>query len=137
MSLSSIRIRIVLLLLQGLMLTCTSCTHKSLIPDQVGTASWYGHPFDGRLTANGEVYNMEKMTAAHLTLPFGTVVRVHNTLNQQMTTVTINDRGPYVKDRIIDLSHAAAQAISMPGIATVRLEVISIPTTRAADLYAV
>jgi len=117
----------------------TSCTRKTS-PDskaQTGVASWYGHPFDGRLTANGEIYNMEKMTAAHRTLPFGTVLRVERLDNGKVTEVRINDRGPFVKDRIIDLSHAAAQAISMSGIANVRLQVISIPPTRAVDSFAV
>jgi rare lipoprotein A len=121
-------------------LTVTACTRKTPAGQQeVGVASWYGHPFDGRLTASGEVYNMEKLTAAHRTLPFGTVVRVLNTANQQTTEVRINDRGPYVQNRVIDLSHAAAQAISMPGTATVQLEIIStVPAaTRGADLFAV
>jgi rare lipoprotein A len=117
-----------------------SCTRKAAPPDskaQTGVASWYGHPFDGRLTANGEVYDMEKMTAAHRTLPFGTVLRVERLDNGKVTEVRINDRGPFVKDRIIDLSHAAAQAISMPGIANVHLQVIRTPPTRAADSFAV
>lgn len=117
-----------------------SCTRKPAAPAsqaEVGIASWYGPPFNGRLTASGEIYDMEKMTAAHKTLPFGTMVRVQNLVNQQTTEVRINDRGPFVKDRIIDLSHAAAQAISMPGVANVRLEVLSMPPTRGANLYAV
>ncbi len=121
-------------------LTSISCTRKSSPPEseaQTGVASWYGHPFDGRLTANGEIYDMEKMTAAHRTLPFGTVLRVERLDNGKTTEVRINDRGPFVKDRIIDLSHAAAQAISMPGIANVRLQVIRTPATRAADSFAV
>jgi rare lipoprotein A len=117
-----------------------SCTRKASLPDstaQTGVASWYGHPFDGRLTANGEIYDMEQMTAAHRTLPFGTVLRVERLDNGKATEVRINDRGPFVKDRIIDLSHAAALAISMPGIANVRLHVIRTPPTRAADAFAV
>jgi rare lipoprotein A (peptidoglycan hydrolase) len=105
----------VLSVLVILVFTITGCTRKTLAGQpEVGVASWYGHPFDGRLTASGEVYAMEKLTAAHRTLPFGTVVRVLNTANQQTTEVRINDRGPYVQNRIIDLSHAAAQAIGMP-----------------------
>jgi len=80
---------------------------------------------------------MEKMTAAHHTLPFGAKVRVQNLINQKSVEVRINDRGPFVKDRIIDLSHAAAQAIGMQGIANIRLEVLSIPPTRGADMFAV
>ena len=96
---------------------------------QVGIASWYGHPFHGRRAANGEVYDMEKFTAAHRTLPFGTQVRVVNLLNEKTVTVRINDRGPFVDGRIIDLSHAAARAIDMdhPGIRPVRVEVIASP----------
>ena len=130
----------VLSVLAVLVLTATGCTRKTPVgPREVGVASWYGHPFDGRLTASGEVYDMEKQTAAHRTLPFGTVVRVLNTVNRQTTEVRINDRGPYVQNRIIDLSHAAAQALSMPGTATVQLEIIStVPAaTRDADQFAV
>src|SRR5215469_791417 len=130
----------VLSVLVILVLTATGCSRKPpVVPPEVGVASWYGHPFDGRLTASGEVYDMEKLTAAHRTLPFGTVVRVLNTVNQQTTEVRINDRGPYVQNRIIDLSHAAAQAVSMPGTATVQLEIIStVPArTRDADQFAV
>jgi rare lipoprotein A len=116
----------------------TGCTRKTAAPEgQVGVASWYGHPYHGRPTASGEIYDMEQMTAAHRTFPFGTVVRVESLVNQKTTEVRINDRGPFVQDRIIDLSHAAAQAIAMPGIANVHLQVISMPKTRAAELYAV
>lgn len=118
----------------------TGCTKKSGEPrrtTQVGIASWYGHPFHGRPTASGEIYDMEKMTAAHRTFALGTVVHVENLANQQTVEVRINDRGPFVRDRIIDLSHAAAQAISMQGITNVRLEVIRTPPTRVVELYAV
>jgi rare lipoprotein A len=104
---------------------------------EIGIASWYGQPFNGRLTASGEIYDMEKMTAAHKILPFGTKVRIQNQMNQQTVEVRINDRGPFVKDRIIDLSHAAAQSIGMSGVANVRLEAFSMPPTRDADMYAV
>jgi rare lipoprotein A len=118
----------------------TSCTRKPASPEnsgQVGTASWYGKPFHGRLTASGETYDMEKLTAAHRTLPFGAKVRVLSLVTQKTVEIRINDRGPFVGDRIIDLSHAAAQAIDMQGIANVRLQVLSTPPTRAADLFAV
>jgi rare lipoprotein A len=121
-------------------LVLTSCTKKANQAGeqmQTGVASWYGLPFEGRLTANGEIYDMEKMTAAHRTLPFGTVLRVKRLDNGKMAEVRINDRGPFVKDRIIDLSHAAAEDISMPGIAEVSLQVIHIPPTRSADEFAV
>jgi rare lipoprotein A len=104
---------------------------------QTGIASWYGQPFNGRPTASGEIFDMEKMTAAHLTLPLGTVVVVHDLVNNRTVQVRINDRGPYVQGRIIDLSHGAAAALAMPGIATVSLTVISRPPTRAAENYAV
>jgi rare lipoprotein A len=118
----------------------TSCARKAGFSDgkvQVGVASWYGKQFQGRLTASGEPFDMEKMTAAHRTLPFGTKVRVQSLVTEKTTEIRINDRGPFVGDRIIDLSHAAAQAIGMQGIANVRLEIISMPPTRAADLFAV
>jgi rare lipoprotein A len=118
-------------------LVLVSCTKKAARPGEVGVASWYGHPYHGRPTASGEIYDMEQMTAAHRTLPFGTVLRVESLVNEKTTQVRVNDRGPFVQDRIIDLSHAAAQAIAMPGIANVRLQVISMPPTRAAALYAV
>jgi len=71
---------------------------------QDGIASWYGEPFHGRRTSSGEVYDMEATTAAHRTLPFGTVVRVENLTNGRNTTLRINDRGPFIDGRIIDLS---------------------------------
>jgi len=94
-----------------------------------GVASWYGNPFNGRRTSNGEVYDMHEFTAAHRTLPFGAVVRVTNLRNGKQTEVRVNDRGPFVANRVIDLSLSAAQAIDMvgPGTAPVRLEVIAGP----------
>ncbi|HUC42354.1 MAG TPA: septal ring lytic transglycosylase RlpA family protein [Candidatus Micrarchaeaceae archaeon] len=93
-----------------------------------GVASWYGVPFEGHRTSNGEIYNMHEFTAAHRTLPFNTVVRVTNLRNGKQTEVRINDRGPFVANRIIDLSLSAAQAIDMVGTGTaqVRLEVMSV-----------
>ena len=90
---------------------------------QVGKASWYGGKFHGRPTANGETYDMHRKTAAHKTLPFGTHVKVTNLLNQRHTVVRINDRGPFVKGRIIDLSYAAAKEIDlvMAGIVDVKV----------------
>lgn len=98
---------------------------------QTGIASWYGHPFHGRRTANGEVYDMDLMTAAHKTLPFDTRVRVENLDNGRVTEVRVNDRGPFVDDRIIDLSRAAATEIDMisSGTAPVRVVVIGMPST--------
>ena len=96
---------------------------------ETGIASWYGHPYHGRAAANGEIYDMEKMTAAHRTLPFNTWVRVYDLDNNKTTEVRIIDRGPFVDGRIIDLSHAAAREIEMigPGVAQVRIEVIRAP----------
>ena len=91
-----------------------------------GVASWYGQDFHGRKTSNGEIYNMYDMTAAHKTLPMNTMVRVTHLENGKNIVVRINDRGPFVKSRIIDLSHTAAQRIDMiqRGTAPVRLEII-------------
>ena len=93
---------------------------------QEGTASWYGPDFHGKLTSNGEVYNMYSMTAAHKTLPLGVYVRVHNLANGRQAVVRINDRGPFVKGRIIDLSYAAAKNLGVvgPGTAPVRIEAL-------------
>lgn len=107
---------------------------------ETGIASWYGHPYHGRPAADGEIYDMEKMTAAHRTLPFGTWVRVTNLDNDKTVDVRIIDRGPFIDGRIIDLSHAAARAIDLigPGVAQVRVDVISAPAGIAAQgLYAV
>src|SRR6476660_9136845 len=107
--------------------------------EETGIASWYGHPYHGRSSASGEIYDMEQFTAAHRTLPFGTLVRVVNLDNEKSVEVRINDRGPFVDDRVIDLSHAAAQAIGMigPGTARVRVEVIQAPAAPPPGLYAV
>jgi len=91
-----------------------------------GTASWYGGQFHGRKTASGERYNMNALTAAHRSLPFGTKVRVTNRKNGKSVVVRITDRGPFVGKRVIDLSRRAAQAISMTGsgVAPVTLQVL-------------
>ncbi len=104
-----------------------------------GMASWYGHPYHGRRTTSGEVYDMEQMTAAHRTLPFGARVQVENLANGREVEVRINDRGPFVQDRVIDLSRAAARQIEMlgPGTARVRLRVVSLPQTPAGGFFAV
>src|ERR1039457_4563801 len=104
-----------------------------------GIASWYGHPYHGRAAANAEIYDMEKMTAAHRTLPFNTWVRVYDLDNDRTTEVRIIDRGPFVGGRIIDLSHAAARELEMigPGVARVRIEVIRTPPNLTPGLFAV
>ncbi len=89
-----------------------------------GLASWYGPGFHGRQTANGETYDMHAMTAAHKSLPFDTVVEVRNRDNGRRTRVRINDRGPFVRGRIIDLSRAAAEAIGMIGSGVARVEIV-------------
>ena len=96
------------------------------VPDLVqrGIASWYGKKFHGRKTANGEIYNMYKRTAAHKTLPFDTYVLVRNLKNNKKTIVRINDRGPFVKNRIIDLSYRAAKDIGLIGPGTAPVELI-------------
>jgi rare lipoprotein A len=106
---------------------------------ETGLASWYGHPYHGRASASGEIYDMEQMTAAHRTLPFGTIVRVHDLDNEKSVDVRINDRGPFVDGRIIDLSHAAARAMEMigPGTARVRLEILSAPAPAASAHFGV
>lgn len=91
-----------------------------------GLASWYGHPYHGRRTASGEVYDMDAMTAAHRSLPFGTVVRVTRRDTGASVKVRINDRGPFIKGRIIDLSRASAKRIGLfvDGVAPVKIEVL-------------
>ena len=93
---------------------------------QEGIASWYGPDFHGRRTANGEIYNMYAHTAASKTLPFNTIVKVVNLNNGRSTVVRINDRGPFVKGRIIDLSYAAAKDIGMIGTGTAPVRLIVI-----------
>jgi rare lipoprotein A len=107
----------------------------TIVNGETGLASWYGHPYHGRPAADGEIYDMEKLTAAHRTLPFGTMVRVVNLTNGRTVDVRIIDRGPFAENRIIDLSHAAAQAIELigPGVAPVRLDILSVPAITAAS----
>ncbi len=93
---------------------------------QAGIASWYGKDFHGKSTSSGERYDMNAMTAAHKTLPLGVYVRVHNRDNGRETIVRVNDRGPFVKGRIIDLSYAAAKklGVDIVGTAPVRIEAL-------------
>lgn len=93
-----------------------------------GIASWYGSDFHGKKTSNGETYNMYAMTAAHKTLPLGTVVRVHNLENGRKTEVRVNDRGPFVRGRIIDLSYSAAKELGVVGPGTAPVEVVALGT---------
>ncbi len=91
-----------------------------------GIASWYGDDFHGWVTANGEIYDMYALTGAHRTLPLGTMVRVTNVVNGRQVTIRTNDRGPYVKGRVLDLSYRAAQELNMirEGVSAVYLEVV-------------
>ncbi|HEY4839475.1 MAG TPA: septal ring lytic transglycosylase RlpA family protein [Candidatus Acidoferrales bacterium] len=102
---------------------------RSRGPVEKGIASWYGVPYHGRRASDGEIYDMYKFTAAHRTLPFNTVVRVTNLANDKQVDLRIIDRGPFVDDRIIDLSLAGARAIDMvgPGTARVKVEIVSAP----------
>jgi len=95
-------------------------------PGEIGVASWYGNEFHGRRTSSGEVFDQNDLTAAHRTLPFGTHVMVTNLANDRSVVVRINDRGPFVRGRIIDLSYAAARVLGLigPGTGRVRLEVL-------------
>ena len=92
-----------------------------------GLASYYGKEFHGRKTASGERYDMHALTAAHRTLPFGTIVKVTNAASGKSVQVRINDRGPFIADRIIDLSYAAAKAIGMLSVGEVRIDIIRYP----------
>jgi rare lipoprotein A len=106
---------------------------------ETGLASWYGHPYHGRPAADGEIYDMERMTAAHRTLPFNTWVRVFDLDTSKSVDLRIIDRGPFVDGRIIDISHAAAREIDMigPGTARVRIEVIRLPEVMEGAGFAV
>lgn len=96
-------------------------------PSQSGIASWYGPGFHGRKTASGETFNMDALTAAHRWLPFGSLVRVQNMINGRSVDVRINDRGPFIKQRIIDLSRAAAKALGLGGTKHVELTLLDKP----------
>ena len=117
-----------------LLLLCTTLSAY----EQEGLASWYGGKFQGRQTANGEIFDTNKFTAAHKTLAFGTVVKVTNLENGESTVVRINDRGPFIPGRIIDLSRAAAVAIGLAGkgVAKVRVEELPSGSPEAADIAA-
>ncbi len=113
-----------------LVIACATTVPQQAPPNEPlrGTASWYGQEFAGRTTANGEIFDPMQLTAAHRTLPFGTVVDVRNAKNGQSVRVRINDRGPYINDRLIDLSYAAAQRIGLvePGIGSVELAIVKL-----------
>lgn len=111
------------------LVSCTSSkTAKKIEPEthygqtQQGVASWYGKPFHGRRMANGQRFDMNKLTAAHRRLPFGTRVEVTNLQNNQKVVVTITDRGPFIKNRILDVSRQAAQQLGFIGAGTAHIE---------------
>jgi rare lipoprotein A len=100
-----------------------------------GIASWYGVPFHGRRAANGEIFDMNTLVAAHRTMPFGSILRVTNLNNGRQVEVRVIDRGPFVKDRVLDVARAAAIALDMIGTGTapVRIELLSGPTPAVGD----
>jgi rare lipoprotein A len=105
-------------------------------PYQVGIASWYGKQFHGRTTASGEDFDMFELTAAHRQLPLGTYVKVTNLRNGKWIVVRVNDRGPYVEGRIMDLSYSAARMLNFrSGIERVRLDVVKPETLTVARSY--
>ncbi|HEX2642428.1 MAG TPA: septal ring lytic transglycosylase RlpA family protein [Thermoanaerobaculia bacterium] len=133
--------------LVALQLLATACSNnrRPAVPTQPdgqmfqrGMASWYGPNFHGRRTASGERYDMHALTAAHPTLPFGTLLEVRNPRTGQRTVVRVNDRGPFAKSRVIDLSYAAAKAVGVygPGTALVELFTTATRGTTLAELTA-
>jgi len=115
--------------------SCASSSSSTGYEDQLdGLASYYAEDFHGRKTSNGEVYDMHAMTAAHRSLPFNTTVRVMNLDNNRTVDVRINDRGPFIDNRVIDLSFGAAMEIGLvtKGVAPVRIEILELgpPSTR-------
>lgn len=130
--------RLVLATIPALLVACaaprTPARHPASVPPATGAehrglASWYGQAHHGRRTASGEIYDMHGLTAAHRTLPFGTWLRVENLTNGRSVDVRVNDRGPVVDGRIIDLSYAAAAALGAvgAGLVRVRFRVIDAP----------
>jgi len=100
---------------------------------QKGKASWYGKKFHGRKTSSGEIYDMHAISAAHKTLPLGTYVRVHNLSNNKSIEVRINDRGPFIHGRIIDLSYAAATKLDIVGPGTAPVEIVALGKADTSD----
>lgn len=112
-----------------LILLFTLSAHSENVFPQYGNASWYGNSFHGRKTASGQIFNQHALTGANRSLPFGSIVRVTNLRNGRYVDVTINDRGPFIKTRIIDISRAAASEIGIlhRGVARVRVSLIYMP----------
>ena len=132
-----------LLLGQLLAVGCTNNRKPSTspssfgVPFERGIASWYGRQFHGRRTANGERYDMHEMTAAHPSLPFGTLVGVRNTRTGREAVVRINDRGPFARNRVIDLSYAAAREVGVVAAGTASVELYLMPASGVAPRYSV
>jgi rare lipoprotein A len=120
----------ILIALSTLALLAASCASSRSrargVGIERGVASWYGPGFHGRYTASGERYDMHALTAAHRTLPFGTVVEVRNLGNERTVRVKINDRGPFVRNRVLDLSREAADRIGMLGPGTALVEIVAV-----------
>ncbi|PWU05426.1 MAG: septal ring lytic transglycosylase RlpA family lipoprotein [Terriglobia bacterium] len=125
--------------MKRVLLIVVSCSLLAANDLEQGLASWYGESFHGQRAASGEIYDMQQMTAAHRTLPFGTSVRVRRLDSGASVVVRINDRGPEPESRIIDLSRAAAQELGIvtPGVVPVALEVVKAPSANSKALYAV
>ncbi|MBL7995430.1 septal ring lytic transglycosylase RlpA family protein [bacterium] len=111
-------------------ITRSSQVSEKITESFTGTASYYADKFHGRKTASGETFNMHDLTAAHKTLPFGTIVKVTNLKNDKSVKLKINDRGPFVKDRIIDVSLAAAKELDMLGTGTAEVRVDIVGTEK-------
>ena len=111
-------------------------TRPGARPYQVGTASWYGVDFEGKPTASGEPYNMYDLTAAHPNLPLGTLVKITNLRNRRAVVVRINDRGPIVPGRIIDVSYSAAKVLKFQAQGTQRVRLDVVPPKKAATTMA-
>lgn len=133
----TVRTALIVLMIAGLLAAGCSSSPKvrTVSPGytEKGLASWYGGKFHGRATASGEIYDMYEMTAAHKTLPLGTVVEVRNLDNGRKIKVKVNDRGPFVKGRIIDLSFAAAKKIEMVGPGTAHVKVVVLTTPKGSS----
>lgn len=102
--------------------------------EEIGVASWYGDAFHGKLTANGEIFDKRRLSAAHRTLPMPTIVEVENLENGRTIRVRVNDRGPFARDRVIDLSHAAADALGFTAQGTAKVRVRYLAEANLADL---
>jgi len=100
-------------------------------------ASWYGREYQGKKTASGEIFDMNGLTAAHRTLPLGTLIRVTNLENAKSVTVTINDRGPFIRNTILDLSYAAARALGFTAQGMARVQVVILEAGHEPDQYTV